>query len=210
MTVQPILDGMQPEKPHAYSSSRALRTLSQLSRSVSRAESRDELLDVAGGCLRDLGFRSYLAELEGDHVRLLGDKVETESLARVETILGRELTSLHLRTNAIPCIHAAATRRSPATSLDLATSFMSLVPHLSASERVALRNEIGSGPFVAVPVERGDDLVAVLVAWRGGVEGSTYCHSCRWSPPSWDPPGGVSALRPPVAGTRTSTGQRRS
>ena len=62
---------MQQEKGHAYSSRRALRTLSQLSRSIARAESRDELLELAGGCLRDLGFRSYLAELEGDHIRLL-------------------------------------------------------------------------------------------------------------------------------------------
>ena len=169
--MQPILDGMQSEKLRAYSSRRALRTLSKLSRSVARAELREELLELAGGCLRDLGFRSYLAELEGDRVRLLGDRVETELLARVETILGRELTSLHLRTNAIPCIHAAATRRSPATSLDLATSLMSLVPHLSASERAALRSEIGTGPFVAVPVERGDDLLAVLVTWCGGVSG---------------------------------------
>jgi diguanylate cyclase (GGDEF)-like protein len=159
---------MQQEKVHAYSSRRALLTLSQLSRSIARAESRDELLELTGGCLRDLGFRSYLAELEGDRVRLLADRVETESIARVETILGRPLTSLHLRTSAIPCIHAAAMRRSPATSSDLSSSFMSLVPHLSAGERTALRSEIGSGPFVAVPVERGDDLLAVLVTWRNG------------------------------------------
>ena len=157
---------MQQEKVQAYSSRRALRTLSQLSRNIARAESRDTLLELTGGCLRDLGFRSYLAELEGDRIRLLGDRVETESIARVETILGRPLSSLHLRTSAIPCIHAAATRRSPATSADLASSFMSLVPHLSGGERTALRDEIGPGPFTALPVERGDDLLAVLVAWR--------------------------------------------
>ncbi|MGA8361922.1 MAG: diguanylate cyclase [Candidatus Dormiibacterota bacterium] len=157
---------MQLEKVHAYSSRRALRTLSQLSRSIARAESRDELLELTGGCLRDLGFRSYLAELEGDRIRLLADSIETESIARVETILGQPLTSLHLRTSAIPCVHAAATRRAPATSPDLSTSFMSLVPHLSAAERAALRREIGDGPFTAVPVERGDDLLGVLVTWR--------------------------------------------
>ena len=157
---------MQLEKVHAYSSRRALRTLSQLSRSIARAESRDELLELTGRCLRDLGFRSYLAELEGDRIRLLADSIETESIARVETILGQPLTSLHLRTSAIPCVHAAATRRSPATSPDLSSSFMSLVPHLSAAERAALRSEIGHGPFTAVPVERGDDLLAVLVTWR--------------------------------------------
>ena len=159
---------MQPEKLHGYSSRRALRTLSELSRSIARAESRDELLELTGGCLRDLGFRSYLAELDGDRIRLLADAVETESIARVETILGQPLSSLHLRTNAIPCIHAAATRRSPATSPDLSSSFMSLVPHLSAGERAALRSEIGEGPFTAVPVERGDDLLGVLVTWRRG------------------------------------------
>jgi diguanylate cyclase (GGDEF)-like protein len=164
---RPILGAMQPENLRAYSSRRALRVLSQLSRSMARAESKDELLELTGGCLRDLGFRGYFAELEGDRIRLLGDQVETESLARVETILGQALTSLDLRTSAIPCVHAAATRRSSATSSDLATSLMSLVPHLSASERVALRHEIGSGPFVAVPVERGDELLGVLVTWRG-------------------------------------------
>ena len=95
------------------------------------------------------------------------DRVETELLARVETILGQALTSLHLRTSAIPCIHAAATRRSPATSPDLSTSFMSLVPHLSAVSARRCVDEIGSGPFTAVPVERGDDLLGVLVTWRG-------------------------------------------
>jgi hypothetical protein len=162
---------MQPENLRAYSSRRALRVLSQLSRSIARAESKDELLELTGGCLRDLGFRSYFAELEGDRIRLLGDRVETESLARVETILGQTLTSLDMRTNAIPCVDAAATRRSPATSSDLAASLMTLVPHLSASERAALRHEIGSGPFVAVPVERGDELLGVLVTWRGGPGG---------------------------------------
>jgi diguanylate cyclase (GGDEF)-like protein len=161
---------MQPEKVHAYSSRRALRTLSHLSRSIARAESRDELLELTGGCLRDLGFRSYLAELEGDRIRLLADSIETESIARVETILGQPLSTLQLLTSAIPCVHAAATRRSPATSPDLSASFMSLVPHLSAGERTALRREIGPGPFTAVPVERGDDLLAVLITWRSGAE----------------------------------------
>src|ERR1017187_1633512 len=159
---------MQTEKLNGYSSSLALRTLSQLSRGIARAESRDELLELTGGCLRDLGFRSYLAELDGDRIRLLADAVEPESIARVETILGQPLSSLHLRTNAIPCVHAAATRRSPATSPDLSASFMSLVPHLSAAARAALRSEIGPGPFTAVPVERGDDLLSVLVTWRSG------------------------------------------
>jgi len=149
-----------------YSVGRALRTLAAFSRSLARAESRDELLVLTGACLRDLGFRSLLAELEGDRVRLLSDPVEAESLARVETILGRPLSSLTLRTNAIPCVHAAATRRSPATGGDLAASLMSLVTHLSGRDRVALRREIGPGPFTAVPVERGDELLALLLTWR--------------------------------------------
>jgi diguanylate cyclase (GGDEF)-like protein len=157
---------MEVETASTFSSRRALRTLSELSRNLARAESREALLVHIGGCLRDLGFRSYLAELDGDRVRLLADPVEAESLARVETILGQSLNSLDLRTSAIPCIHAAATRRSPATSPDLSSSFMTLVPHLSRGERIALRHEIGSGPFVAVPVERGDDLLGVLVTWR--------------------------------------------
>ncbi len=159
---------MQQETVQTYSSRLALRTLSELSRNLARAESREELLVLIGGCLRGLGFRSYLAELDGDRVRLLADPIEAESLARVETILGQPLTSLDLRTSAIPCIHSAATRRAPATSPDLSTSFMSLVPHLSRGERTALRREIGSGPFTAVPVERGDDLLGVLLTWRGG------------------------------------------
>jgi diguanylate cyclase (GGDEF)-like protein len=162
---------MQEENTHAYSSRRALRTLSELSRSMARAETRDELLELTGGCLRDLGFRSYLAELDGDRVRLAADRIETESLARVETILGQPLSTLNIRTSAIPCIHTAATRRSPATTGDLSASLMSLVPHLSADERAALRLEIGSGPFTAVPVERGDELLGVLVTWRNGAGG---------------------------------------
>src|ERR1700683_126012 len=122
---------MEVEKASTFSSRRALRTLSELSRNLARAESREALLVHIGGGLRDLGFRSYLAELDGDRVRLLADPVEAESLARVETILGQSLNSLDLRTSAIPCIHAAATRRSPATSPDLSSSFMTLVPHLS-------------------------------------------------------------------------------
>ena len=65
----------------AYSSRRALRTLSELSRSMARAESREELLELTGGCLRELGFRSYLADLEGDRFRLIADRLETESIA---------------------------------------------------------------------------------------------------------------------------------
>jgi diguanylate cyclase (GGDEF)-like protein len=162
---------MPQENANAYSSRRALRTLSQLSRSMARAESRDELLELTGSCLRDLGFRSYLAELEGDRIRLIADRIETESIARVETILGQPLTTLNLQTNAIPCIHTAATKRSPGTTADLSASLMSLVPHLSAGERTALRREIGSGPFTAIPVERGDELLGVLVTWRSGPGG---------------------------------------
>jgi diguanylate cyclase (GGDEF)-like protein len=161
---------MPQENTHAYSSRRALRTLSTLSRSITRAGSRDELLELTGGCLRELGFRSYLAELEGDRVRLIADRLETESIGRVETILGQPLSTLNLQTTSIPCIHAAATNRSPATAEDLSASLMTLVPHLSAAERAALRLEIGSGPFTAIPVERGDDLLAVLIAWRSDTD----------------------------------------
>ena len=152
----------------AYSSRRALRTLSELSRSMARAESREELLELTGGCLRELGFRSYLADLEGDRFRLIADRLETESIARVETILGQPLSIRTLQTNAIPCIHTAATKRSPATTDDLAASLMTLVPHLSGGDRAALRLEIGSGPFTAIPVERGDELLGVLITWRNG------------------------------------------
>jgi diguanylate cyclase (GGDEF)-like protein len=138
---------------------------------MARAETRDELLELTGGCLRNLGFRSYLAELDGDRVRLVADRIESESIGRVETILGQPLSTLNVRTNAIPCIHTAATRRSPATTSDLSASLMSLVPHLSAGERAALRLEIGSGPFTAVPVERGDELLGVLITWRNGPGG---------------------------------------
>src|SRR5580700_168132 len=113
---------MPQENTHAYSSRRALRTLSTLSRSITRAGSRDELLELTGGCLRELGFRSYLAELEGDRVRLIADRLETESIGRVETILGQPLSTLNLQTTSIPCIHAAATNRSPATAEDLSAS----------------------------------------------------------------------------------------
>jgi diguanylate cyclase (GGDEF)-like protein len=159
---------MPEENMRAYSSRRALRTLSELSRSMARAESRDELLELTGGCLRELGFRSYLADLEGDRFRLIADRLETESIARVESILGQPLSIRTLQTNAIPCIYTAATRRSPATTDDLAASLMALVPHLSGGDRAALRLEIGSGPFTAIPVERGDELLGVLITWRNG------------------------------------------
>lgn len=188
---------------HVYSSRGALRTLSQLSRSLARAASRDELLELTGGCLRDLGFRSYLAELEGDRIRLLADSIETESIARVETILGQPLSSLQLQTSVIPCIEAAAARRSPATSADLSSSFMSLVPHLSAGERAALREEIGRGPFIAIPVERGDDLLAVLVTWRTdgqAVDALPFLQVVASQlGPAWRRLGGAFLAQPPSA-----------
>ena len=149
-----------------YSVGRAMSTLAAFSRSLTRAASREDLLALTGACLRDLGFRSLLAELDGDRVRLLSDRVEAKSLARLETILGRPLSSLNLRTHAIPCVHTAATSRSPATCGDLSASLMSLVTHVSRDDRVALRRVIGPGPFTAVPVERGDDLLALLLTWR--------------------------------------------
>lgn len=174
-----------------------------MSRDIARAESRDELLELIGGSLRDLGFRSYVAELDGDRIRLLADSVETESLARIEMILGQPLTTLGLRTSAIPCIHAAATRRSPAMCTDLSSSFMSLVPHLSRGERTAVRREIGVVPFTAVPVERGDELIAVLVTWRGGHEASDALAFLQVVAaqlgPAWRRLGPVPHAQPPHA-----------
>jgi diguanylate cyclase (GGDEF)-like protein len=145
-----------------------MESLAELSRGLARAETREELLMLIGECLRGLGFRSYLAELDGDRIHLLGDAAEAESLARVEAILGQPLSSLNLRTHAIACIDAAATRRAPARCADFSASLVTLAPHLSNGERMALRREIGSGPFTAVPVERGDELLGVLVTWRDG------------------------------------------
>ena len=193
----------------AYSSRRALRTLSELSRSMARAESREELLELTGGCLRELGFRSYLADLEGDRFRLIADRLETESIARVETILGQPLSIRTLQTNAIPCIHTAATKRSPATTDDLAASLMTLVPHLSGGDRAALRLEIGSGPFTAIPVERGDELLGVLITWRNGAGLRTRCRSCKWWRRNSAPPGVASAALSRPARTSPTKRERR-
>ncbi len=193
-------DAMPEENMRAYSSRRALRTLSELSRSMARAESREELLELTGGCLRELGFRSYLADLEGDRFRLIADRLETESIARVETILGQPLSIRTLQTNAIPCIHTAATKRSPATTDDLAASLMTLVPHLSGGDRAALRLEIGSGPFTAIPVERGDELLGVLITWRNGAGGSGRVAV---------PASGGGATRPRLASRRPRSRDQR-
>jgi diguanylate cyclase (GGDEF)-like protein len=148
-----------------HPSARAMRQLSELSRSLARAQSLDELLLLVGDSLRSFGLRCYVAQLKGDSVRLLADPVESESLARIETIAGQSLNSLRLRSGAFPCIHSAATRRSPATSTDLVGSLLPMLPRLSAGERIAVRREVGNGPFIAVPLEFGDDLLGVLVAW---------------------------------------------
>ena len=162
---------------------------------MARAESRDELLELTGGCLRDLGFRSYLAELEGDRFRLVADHVETEvdrphrdrsSASRYDP-QPAEPASIPLH----PCrCRQPLARRPPHGPLGIAHD---LVPHLSAGERAALRLEIGSGPFTAVPVERGDELLGVLITWRNGAGRSRRAAV---------PAGGRSATRPRLASRR--------
>jgi diguanylate cyclase (GGDEF)-like protein len=147
------------------SSAPSLKLLSELSRSLNRAQSVDELVLVAGECLRSAGLRGCVVALEGDTLNPLEDPVEVESLARVETILGRSITSLGLRSSTFRFIHTAATRREPASCLDLVGSLLPLLPHLSVTDGDSLRDELGRGPFTAVPLEFGDHLLGVLVAW---------------------------------------------
>jgi diguanylate cyclase (GGDEF)-like protein len=151
--------------PATPSSPPSLELLSELSRGLGRAQTVDELLVLSRECLRDVGLHGYVVALDGDSLHVLADPVEIEALAPVEAILGRSVQSLNLRSSSFPFIHDAVARRTPVSCLDVVELLLPTLPHLSTTVGTSLRRALGSGPFTAIPLERGDDLLGVLVVW---------------------------------------------
>jgi diguanylate cyclase (GGDEF)-like protein len=156
------------ESPPAASTSAmapSLEPLSELSRGLARAQTVEELVVLTGECLRTVGLRGCVVGLEGDTLHVLADPGEIETFSRVEAILGRPVQTLNLRTGSFPFIHDAATRRAPAACPDVVDLLLPMLPHLSTAVGTSLREVVGGGPFTAIPLECGDDLLGVVVVW---------------------------------------------
>jgi diguanylate cyclase (GGDEF)-like protein len=154
--------------PSTSSTAPSLELLSELSRRLARAQTAEELVVLTGECLRGVGVRGCVVALEGDTLHLLVDPGETESISRVEAVLGCPVQGLSLRSGSFPFIHDAASRRTPASCPDVVEFLLPMLPHLSTSVGGSLREALGSGPFTAVPLECGDDLLGVMVVWGPG------------------------------------------
>lgn len=142
----------------------SLDVLVDLSRGLARARTVDELVVLVREFLDEVDLHGCIFALEGDALHLLTGP-EMESVSPVEALLGLSAHSLTLRSSSFPFIHEAAARRTPETCLDVVGLLLSVVPHLSTTLGTSLRRALGSGPFTALPLAFGDDLLGMLVVW---------------------------------------------
>ncbi|MGH7723274.1 MAG: hypothetical protein ACRENL_10685 [Candidatus Dormibacteria bacterium] len=157
---------MEPQtaSPSTPAAASFLDLLSDLSRGLARARSLDELLLLSDECLRSAGLRACVVALDGDELHMLADPAEAQTL---DTILGRSVETLGVRSGAAPILHSPAVRRAPVTRRAGGGPLLSMMPRLRL-DAAASRRRTGEGrPFSAVPLEVGDDMVGVLVAWGG-------------------------------------------
>ena len=156
---------------------RADRTVMELasepgSRTVERiAASRHpiEIIDAVLECLVANGLRGSWGELQGDEVVMLGVGLPDDDTARVEEVLGIPLSAMRFPLAAYKSFATTARRRTSNLEESFPSRMISMFHHLNESEKGSVRRHLGPGPLLTVPIEDGDRLLGLLLAWGPSV-----------------------------------------
>ena len=120
-------------------------------------------------CLVALGLRGSWGELRGDEVVMLGIGLPNDDTARLEEVLGIPLGAMRFQLAAYKSFATTAQRRTSTVEEAFPSRMISMFRHLNDAERSAVRRHLGPGPLLTAPIEDGDRLLGLLLAWGPAV-----------------------------------------
>jgi diguanylate cyclase (GGDEF)-like protein len=128
-----------------------------------------EIIDAVLECLVANGLRGSWGELRGDEVVMLGVGLPDDDTARVEEVLGTPLGAMRFPLAAYQSMATAALLRASTLEESFPSRMISMFRHLTDAERSTVRQHLGPGPLLTVPLEDGDRLLGLLLAWGPSV-----------------------------------------
>ncbi len=132
---------------------------------ISRARRPSDIIDAVLECLAAHGLRSSWGELRGDEVVMLAMGVPDDDAARIEEVLGVPVGAMRFPVAAYGSLSAVVQQRSSIVEEAFPARMISMFRHLTQTEKAAARQHIGAGPLVVAPIEDGDTLFGLLLAW---------------------------------------------
>src|ERR1700692_3503450 len=132
---------------------------------ITRARRPGEIIDAVLGCLAAHGLRASWGQLRGDEVVLLDIRLTDEDAARIEEVLGVPLRVMRFPLAAYRSLATTVQRRTSTLEEAFPSRMISMFPHLTHAEKAAVRRHLGPGPLLAAPIEDGDTLLGLLLAW---------------------------------------------
>jgi diguanylate cyclase (GGDEF)-like protein len=142
-------------------------------KAITRARRPSEIIDAVLECLAAQSLRGAWGQLRGDEVVMLGIGVPDDDAARIEEVLGVPMGEMRFPLAAYRSLATTVQRRSSTIEEAFPSRMISMFPHLTIAEKAAVRRHIGAGPLVAAPIEDGDALVGLLLAWGPTVQQQT-------------------------------------
>lgn len=100
---------------------------------------------------------------------MLGIGLPDDDTARLEEVLGIPLGAMRFQLGAYQSFATTAQRRTSTVEEAFPSRMISMFRHLNDSERSAVRQHLGPGPLLTAPIEDGDRLLGLLLAWGPSV-----------------------------------------
>jgi diguanylate cyclase (GGDEF)-like protein len=136
---------------------------------ITHARQPAEIIEAVMECLVALGLRGSWGELRGDEVVMLGIGLPDDDTARLEEVLGIPLGAMRFQLGAYKSFATTAQRRTSTVEEAFPSRMISMFRHLNDAERSAVRRHLGPGPLLTAPIEDGDRLLGLLLAWGPAV-----------------------------------------
>jgi diguanylate cyclase (GGDEF)-like protein len=132
---------------------------------ITRARRPAEIIDAVMECLVAHGLRGSWGELRGDEVVMLGLGLPDDDTARLEEVLGIPLGAMRFQLGAYQSFSTTAQLRTSTVEEAFPSRMISMFRHLNDAERATVRQRLGPGPLLTAPIEDGDRLLGLLLAW---------------------------------------------
>jgi diguanylate cyclase (GGDEF)-like protein len=132
---------------------------------ITHARRPAEIIEAVMECLVAHGLRGAWGELRGDEVVMLGIGLPDDDTARLEEVLGIPLGAMRFQLGAYKSFATTAKRRASTVEEAFPSRMISMFRHLNDAERSEVRQHLGPGPLLTAPIEDGDRLLGLLLAW---------------------------------------------
>jgi len=148
---------------------RLLEALNEAALAMEQKQTLDEVFNVAAAALHGVGATAlmFLAEDDGEHLRISHASRESGLVAAVEETLGVQLGGLRVRIDASDAYRKPARERESLLIEDLRQLAMALEPPLSPKATEACIGTPGLGRCIHAPLVAEDRLIGILSVHGG-------------------------------------------